>query len=74
MLLYQTQRAASLSTMELAAAVVTGLLVVGLMVTGGLLSASKRVPAIPLRVHHSLPYPALLFAAVTLYALLSRTP
>jgi hypothetical protein len=70
--LYRTSRVAALDAAELAASVVTGLFILGLFVTGALLSIDKPMPAIVSRLHHISPYLAMLSTAVTLYLLLSR--
>jgi hypothetical protein len=70
--LYRTNQVAALSTIELIAGVVTGLFFIGLFVTGALLSIDKPMPAIVLKLHHIIPYLAVLSTAITLYLLLSR--
>jgi len=49
--LYRASRVARLSAAELAAGVVTGLLILGLFVTGALLSIDKPMPAIVSKLH-----------------------
>ena len=71
-ILYRTSRVAPLNAAELAAGVVTGLFILGLFVTGGLLSIDKPMPAVVSRLHHLTPYLAVLSTAVTLYLLLSH--
>jgi hypothetical protein len=70
--LFRTGRPAGLGAVEIIASVVTGLFLVGLFVTGALLSTDRSMPAIVLRLHHITPYLAVLSTAVTLYLLLSR--
>jgi len=70
--LYRTSQIAGLSPIELAAGVVTGLFILGLFVTGALLSIDKPMPAIVLQLHHITPYLALLSTAATFLLLLSR--
>ena len=70
---YQINQAAQLSAIELIAGVVTGLLFVGTMITGGLLSTGKPMPAAILTMHRITPFLSVLSTAVTLYLLLSRT-
>ena len=68
----QINQVARLSATELAAGVVTGLLFLGTMATGGLLSLGKPMPAVILRLHRITPYLTVLSTAVALYLLLSR--
>jgi len=70
--LYRASRVATLSAAELAAGVVTGLFILGLFVTGALLSIDKPMPAIVSRLHHITPYLAVLSTVVALYLLLNR--
>lgn len=70
--LYQTNRAAALGVGELISGVVTGLFLLGLFVTGGLLSIDKPMPAIVLKLHHITPYLAVFSTAITVYFLLNR--
>ena len=67
----QSNQVAALSAMELIAGVVTGLFLLGLMVTGGLLSIDKQMPAIVRKLHQIAPYLTVAAAAVTLYLLQS---
>lgn len=69
--IYRVNQAARLSAIEPLAAVVTGLFFLGTMITGGLLSTDKAMPAIVLRLHQITPYLTVLSTAATLY-LLSR--
>jgi len=62
-------QAGALSTTELLAAIVTGLFFLGTMVTGGLLSIGKALPAIVLRLHQITPYLTVLSTAATMYLL-----
>jgi hypothetical protein len=70
--MYRTNQVSALSTIELIAGVVTGLFFIGLFVTGALLSIDRPMPAIVLKLHHIIPYLAVLSTAITLYLLLSR--
>jgi len=70
---YQTNQVASLSPVELAASVATGLLLIGLFASGALVSIDKPMPAIVLKLHHISPYLAVLATAATLFFLLGRT-
>jgi len=71
LVLIRTDRAGGLGAGALAAGVVAGLLLIALFVTGGLLSVEKPAPAIVKRLHHVMPYLAVLAVAVTLVLLLS---
>jgi len=72
MTILQMNRAARLDAAELAAGVVTGLVLLGTMATGGLLSTDKPMPAIVHTLHKIMPFLAVLSNVVTLYLLLSR--
>ena len=65
--IYRTNQVSALSAGELAAGVITGLLFVGTIATGGLLSADKPMPAIVLWLHRTTPFLTVLSTAVTLY-------
>jgi len=65
-------RAAPLGSLELIAAVITGLLFLGTIATGGLLSTAKPMPAIVHHLHQITPFLTLVSTALTLYLLLSR--
>jgi hypothetical protein len=68
----QSNRVAALSALELIAGVVTGLFLLGTMITGGLLSTDKPMPAVVLRLHQITPYLTVLSNAAALYLRLSR--
>jgi hypothetical protein len=70
--LYRTNQVAALRPVESLAVIVTGFLLLGLFVTGGLLSIEKPMPAIILKLHHITPYLAVLSTAVALLFLLGR--
>ncbi len=70
--LCRINRVAALSAVELAAGIVTGVFFLGLFVTGGLLSIDKPMPEIVLKLHHTIPYLAVLSTAGTLYLVLTR--
>jgi len=70
--IYQANQVAHLGALELTAAVVTGLLFLGTIVTGGLLSTGKPMPAAILKMHQITPFLAALSTTVTLYLLLGR--
>ena len=69
-IVYQTNKVAPLTLIEIAAIAVTVLLFAGIVAAGGLLSTNERAAAIVLRLHQVLPVLALLSAAGTLYMLL----
>ena len=68
----QANQVVKLSTIDLTAGAVTGLFFLSTMVTGGLLSTDKPMPAVILRLHQITPFLTALSTAVTLYLLLSR--
>jgi hypothetical protein len=68
----QRNQAAGLSAIEMIAVVVAGLFFLCAIITGGLLSTDKPMPVVILKLHHIIPYLAVLFTAVSLYLLLSR--
>jgi hypothetical protein len=72
MTIYQVNQAATLSAIGLIAGIVTGLLFLGAIITGGLLSTGKPMPAAVLRMHQITPFLSVLSTAVTLYLLISR--
>ena len=69
---YQTHRVATLSTIELVVALVTGLLFLGTGIAGGLLSTDKPMPGAISWTHRITPFLTALSTAMTLYLLLSR--
>ena len=70
--IYQINQVATLSTIELSAGVVTGLLFLGTGILGGILSTDKPVPGAILRLHQTGPFLTVFCTAVTLYLLLGR--
>lgn len=72
--MYQTNQVAALSTLELTAGIVTGLFFLGAIITGGLLSIDKPMPAAILALHRLTPFLAVLSTAVTLFLLITRFP
>ena len=72
-MLVQVGRAAALGAVEVVSGVVTGLLFVGLFVTGALVSIEKPMPAVVATVHHVLPYLALASTAGMLYLLMPKS-
>ena len=69
----QINQVASLNTIELTAGEVTGLLFLGAIISGGLVSTSKPMPAAILTMHQITPFLTVLSTAVTLYLLVNRT-
>jgi len=67
---YRTNQVAPLSTTELAATAVTGLLFLGTIVTGGLLSIGKPMPAAVLTMHQITPYLTVLSSTWLLWRVL----
>jgi heme A synthase len=55
-MLYRTNQAGQLGTTEIIAGAVTGLLFLGTIVTGGLLSIGKPLPAAVLTLHQITPF------------------
>ena len=68
----QSNRVAALNAIELTAGVITGLFFLSLIITGGLLSSDKQMPAVVLKLHQLAPYLTVLSTAVTLYLLQTR--
>jgi peptidoglycan/LPS O-acetylase OafA/YrhL len=68
---YQVQRAAPHTPVDSAALLVTGLFFVSMIISGGLVSIDKPMPAIISRVHRLFPYLTALSSGITLYLLLS---
>jgi hypothetical protein len=64
---YRMHQAANLGAMGLTAGVVTGLLFVGTIITGGLLSTGKPMPGAILAMHRITPVLTVLSTAATLY-------
>jgi heme A synthase len=68
-MVHQANQASDLSAMGLAAGAVTGLFFLGAILTGGLLSIGKPVPAAILTAHQAAPFLTVLSSAATLYLL-----
>ena len=68
----RVNRSVGLSSREWIVAIVTGLLFLGTIATGGLLSTAKPMPAIVHQLHQIGPFLTLAFTALTLYLLLAR--
>jgi hypothetical protein len=67
---YRTNQVAGLSTVALAAAAITGLLFLGTIVTGGLLSIGQSVPSAILTMHQITPFLTVLSTAWLLWSVL----
>ena len=67
--IYQMNKVSRLSTIDIVAVVVTGVLFLITIVTGGLVSALKTTPAAILRTHQITPWLTTLSTAVTLILL-----
>lgn len=70
--LVRINRAVGLGTIEVLAAVITGVLFLGTIATGGLLSIAKSVPAIVHLLHKVMPFLTLLSTAATLFLAFRR--
>jgi hypothetical protein len=70
--MYQIHQAAPLGAIELLIGVFTGLLFLGTIISGGLLSMDKQMPAAILTMHRITPFLTVLSTAAALYFLLSR--
>jgi hypothetical protein len=68
----QINKASGLSTLELAMTIVTGILLLGAIVSGGLSSIST-MPIVVVRIHQITLSLATVFTAITLYILLHGT-
>lgn len=69
--IYQINQTARLGATALAASVVTLVLFLGTMVSGGLLSTDKPMPTAIRTLHRITPYLTVLLTALTLYLVLS---
>lgn len=65
--IYQIKGDVKISALELSASVVTGLLFLCNIISGGLLSIDKPMPAVISTIHMITPLVAVIFTAVTLY-------
>lgn len=70
--IYQIHQVASLSVIELLTGVVTGLLFIGTIVSGSLLSIDRPMPAVILVMHQVTPFLTALATTITLYLLFSQ--
>jgi hypothetical protein len=62
-----------LGPVQMAAVAITGLLFIGTILTGGLLSTGKSMPAAVSTIHHLVPYLTVLATAAALYLLLTAS-
>jgi hypothetical protein len=69
-IIYKMHQAAPLGPAQMTAIGITALCFAATILTGGLLSIDKAMPAIVLRVHQITPYLTVLSTAATLYLLL----
>ena len=67
--IHQVNQAAKPGAIELIAGVVTGLFFLSAIISGGLLSTDKPMPAAILTIHRITPFLTVLSTAVTLYLL-----
>lgn len=65
----RVSQAAALQPLQILAVVVSGLLFIGMFVTGGLLSVEKEFPGFVRSLHHVLPYLTVLSSGAALYLL-----
>ena len=63
----KTHRTSGLNTAGLAGVITSGCLLIGTMVTGGMLSVDKVMPSIVLRMHQILPFLTTLSTGITLF-------
>ncbi len=70
---YRRHQLTPLSMLEMITIIITGLLFVGTIATGGLLSINRTMPAAVHRLHQMTPFVTVFVTAVTLYLLLSKT-
>lgn len=70
----QVNKAAALSPVELAACLVTAVIFASTIVSGGLVSLGKPLPAAIAAVHRLLPYFTVIATAATFYLLLNQKP
>ncbi len=71
---YRIQQITPLTPVEIAVCAVTLLFFIMMFATGGLLSTTKTMPVIVLRIHQIMPVFVILSSSVSLYLLLVRKP
>ena len=69
---FRINQVTPLNPIQIAACIVTLVLFVAMVATGGLLSTSKMMPVFILKVHQIMPYLTILSTAVTLYLVVIR--
>jgi len=69
---YQINQAARLNPLQLILVIASAVFFLGLIATGGLLSAGKVMPAIVLALHRVIPYLTVLSTGSALFLLLTR--
>jgi len=69
---FKINQVSPLSPIEITASIVTLVLFVAMVATGGLLSTSKTMPVLVLKAHQIMPYLAILSTTATLYLVLIR--
>lgn len=65
----QTSRSSGLNAAGLAGIITSGCLLIGTMVTGGMLSVDKVMPSIVLKMHRILPFLTTISTGITLFIL-----
>lgn len=70
----QVNKAIGLGTTALAAVIVTGLLFLVTIISGGLVSALKTAPTVVLLIHRIAPFLTAISTAATLFLTLGRAP
>ena len=71
-LVYRANQAAPLGGLVWTVGILSGLLFLGTMITGGLLDIDKPLPAALATVHHITPYLAVLATVLTLFLVFGR--
>jgi heme A synthase len=71
--IYQMNRVAKLNGVELTVSVITGLLFLSAIISGGLLSTNKPMPVAIVRMHQITPFLTVFCTAITLYLLLAAS-
>jgi hypothetical protein len=69
---YRIHQSAPLTPLQLGISILTLLLLIILFTTGGLLSTTKAMPAIVIRIHQILPFLVVLSTSATLYLVMFR--
>jgi hypothetical protein len=69
---YRIHQAAPLNPLQLGISVLTLLFFIALFATGGLLSTTKTMPAVVLKIHQIMPFLVVLSTSATLYLVMFR--